>query len=327
MTRASTTPLQICARSALAAALASATPVAAAPLQPDPPIECRDCAAWNEPLEPFRIHGSTYYVGTAGLAAIMVSTEDGLVLLDGALPQSAARIEESIRKLGFRTEDIRLIVSSHAHYDHAGGIAALQRASGAVVAVSAPSAIAFRGEPATDDPQFTLGSTRFPPVSNLRIIGDRETQRVGGTAFTPHFTPGHTPGSTTWTWQSCEDAVCVNIVYADSLNAVSADEFRFTGDAARPKHCRRVPDEHLDRREFEMRHPTLAAPGIFWPRGQARAAPGGRTESVHRRGRVSEVRGGRGRAARAAHRRRGIARSRVRRAGAHGATRRSGKRL
>ena len=163
----------------------------------------------------------------------MVSTEDGLVLLDGALPQSAARIEESIRKLGFRTEDIRLIVSSHAHYDHAGGIAALQRASGAVVAVSAPSAIAFRGEPATDDPQFTLGSTRFPPVSNLRIIGDRETQRVGGTAFTPHFTPGHTPGSTTWTWQSCEDAVCVNIVYADSLNAVSADEFRFTGDAAR----------------------------------------------------------------------------------------------
>jgi metallo-beta-lactamase class B len=227
-------PIRPRARGVLAAALAFAAPIAAAPLEPDPPIDCRDCVAWNEPFEPFRIHGNTYYVGTAGLSAIIVATEDGLVLLDGALPQSAARIAESIRKLGFRTEDIRLIVSSHAHYDHAGGIAALQRASGAVVAVSAPAAIAFRGEPVTDDPQFTLGSPRFPAVSNLRIVGDRETQRVGGTAFTPHLTPGHAPGGTTWTWQSCEGGACVDVVYADSLNPISADDFRFTGDATRP---------------------------------------------------------------------------------------------
>jgi metallo-beta-lactamase class B len=234
VTSAQALPIRNCARSVLVAALGSTLPLAAAPLRPDAPIECRDCVAWNEPLEPLRIHGSTYYVGTAGLSAILVSTEDGLVLLDGALPQSAARIDESIRKLGFRTEDIRLIMSSHAHYDHAGGIAALQRASGAVVAVSAPSAIAFRGDPATDDPQFTLVSARFPKVSNLRIVRDRETQRVGGAAFTPYFTPGHSPGSTTWTWQSCEGGVCVDVVYADSLNPVSADEFRFTGDATRP---------------------------------------------------------------------------------------------
>jgi metallo-beta-lactamase class B len=284
----------------LAAALAFAAPIAAAPLEPDPSIECSDCVAWNEPFEPLRIHGNTYYVGTAGLAAIMVATEDGLVLLDGALPQSAARIDESIRKLGFRTEDIRLIVSSHAHYDHAGGIAALQRASGAVVAVSAPSAIVFRGGPATDDPQFTLGSARFPAVRNLRIIGDRETQRVGGTAFTPHLTPGHTPGGTTWTWQSCEDGACVDVVYADSLNPVSADDFRFTGDATRPS----IVDA------FRASISTVANLKCGILLSQALASRGGRCESVHRCGCVPAIRRGSTRTARVAHRT-GSARSRV----------------
>ena len=185
-------------------------------------------------MQPFKVFGNTYYVGTSGLSSILVTSADGLILLDGALPQSAPEIDAHIRALGFKTENIRLIVSSHAHFDHAGGIHALQQFTGATVAASGATAKALEaGNLLPDDPQFALGpaSTAFPAVAAVRRIVDGETLHVGGLAITAHLTPGHTPGGTTWTWQSCEGTRCVNVVYADSLNAVSADGFRFTGDA------------------------------------------------------------------------------------------------
>src|SRR5262245_47543180 len=78
--------------------------------KPDPPKECEGCAGWNTPQEPFRVFGNTYYVGVAGLSSVLVTSDKGLILLDGGLPQSAALIDANIRSLGFRTEDIRLIV-------------------------------------------------------------------------------------------------------------------------------------------------------------------------------------------------------------------------
>jgi metallo-beta-lactamase class B len=171
-------------------------------------------------------------VGTAGLSSILISSKQGLILLDGALPQAAPLIAENIRKLGFRIQDVRLIVNSHTHYDHAGGIAALQRASGAIVAASPTSAAALkRGGPAEDDPQFAFGPERnaFPSIPEVRMVNDGETLRATDLAITAHFTPGHTPGGTSWSWRSCEGERCLDIVYADSLNAVSAPGFRFTG--------------------------------------------------------------------------------------------------
>ena len=209
----------------------------AAALRADPPIKCESCDDWNALQEPFRIFGNTYYVGVAGLSAVLVTSQAGLVLLDGGLPQSAPLVDASIRKLGFRTEDVRLIVNSHAHYDHAGGIAALQRASGAEVAASAAGARAIeRGLPTEDDPLFAFGrkANRFPRVARVRAVKDGEVLRVGDLALTAHLTPGHTPGGTTWTWRSCEGSRCLDVVYADSLNAVSASGFRFTGDAKHP---------------------------------------------------------------------------------------------
>ena len=203
-------------------------------LKTDPPQVCGECDTWNRPFEPFRVFGNTYYVGVEGLSALLVTSEKGHILLDGALSQSAASIDASIRALGFRTEDVRLIVTSHAHFDHVGGVAALQRASGATVAASASSARALEaGTPTPDDPQHAFGD-RFPAVKGVKVVKDREVLRVGSLALTAHFTPGHTPGSTTWSWESCEGSRCVNVVYADSLNAVSAPGFRFTGDATRP---------------------------------------------------------------------------------------------
>lgn len=217
---------------ALAALLSLAQP---ATFRSDPPHQCDSCDEWNKPRDPFKIFGNTYYVGTDGLSSILVVGNAGLILLDGGLEQSAALIDANIRKLGFRTEDVKLIVNSHGHYDHAGGIAALQRASGAIVAASPSGADALRrGENTTDDPQFGYGraANGFPAVKNVKVIKDSEVLRVGNIAITAVFTPGHTPGSTTWSWQSCEGAKCLNMVYADSISAVSADGFKFTAKPA-----------------------------------------------------------------------------------------------
>src|SRR5487761_9878 len=99
-----------------------------------------DRAAWNAPQAPFRIYGNTWYVGPHELSSILVDAARGLALFDGDLPESAPQIEAHIRALGFRIRDIKWILNSHAHIDHAGGIAALQRASGAQVLASAAGA-------------------------------------------------------------------------------------------------------------------------------------------------------------------------------------------
>jgi metallo-beta-lactamase class B len=206
-------------------------------LRPDPPIKCDACDEWNQPREPFRIFGNAYFVGTAGLSAILITSDKGHILLDGGLSQSAPVIDANIRKLGFKTEDVKLIVNSHAHYDHAAGIAALQRQSGAVVASTASGAQALqRGENTVDDPQYGFGhdANAYPPVKNVRVVKDREVIEIAGLAIQAHDTAGHTPGSTTWTWRSCEGTRCLNLVYADSLTPVSAPGFRFTGDAKTP---------------------------------------------------------------------------------------------
>lgn len=203
----------------------------------DPPFVCDSCAEWNEPQAPFKLHGRSYYVGTRGLSAVLIQTSEGLILLDGGLPQSAALIENNIRALGLKVEDIRLIVNSHAHYDHAGGIARLQRVSGAEVAASPSGAEALRaGRPVKDDPQFNVDGSDglFPRVAKVRVARDKEQLTVGDTTITAHHTPGHTPGSTTWTWRSCDGAACINLVYADSLTAISTGDFRYLGDARRP---------------------------------------------------------------------------------------------
>jgi metallo-beta-lactamase class B len=210
--------------------------------QSDPPHKCGSCDEWNKPREPFRIYGNSYYVGTDGLSAILITGDAGHVLLDGGLEQSAALIDASIRKLGFKLQDVKLIVNSHGHYDHAGGINALQRASGATVAASPSGASALqRGENTPDDPQFGFGKADngFPAVKHVRVLEDGEVVRVGNVAITANFTPGHTPGSTTWTWRSCEGAACLNIVYADSLTAAAAPGFKYTDNPERVNLFRR----------------------------------------------------------------------------------------
>ncbi|MEO8460879.1 MAG: subclass B3 metallo-beta-lactamase [Dokdonella sp.] len=209
-------------------------PVAQAEQPPVSSSQGINRAEWNTPQKPFRIYGNTWYVGPYGLASILVDTGQGLVLFDGDLPESAPIIEANIRALGFHVRDVKWIFNSHAHSDHAGGIAALQRDSGAQVLASAEGEreLALGGAD-RDDPQYgTLPD--YPPVTRVRVVRDGEALQLGEVAITAHYTPGHTQGSTSWTWTSCASGRCLRMVYADSLTAISAPGFRFSD------HPRRV---------------------------------------------------------------------------------------
>ena len=196
--------------------------------------KCPECAVWNAPQAPLRIYGNTYYVGPHGLSSIMVTSDAGHVLMDGALPESAPQIAANIRSLGFRLEDVKLIVNTHVHFDHAGGIAELQRLSGARVVASPWSAeVLSKTGSGRGDPQY--GSIqRITLVPHVDILRDGETFHVGNISVTAHLTPGHTPGGTSWTWRSCENGRCLDMVYADSVTPVSGDGFKFSASTEYP---------------------------------------------------------------------------------------------
>lgn len=192
--------------------------------------DCSSCNEWNQPQKPFKVHGNTWYVGTTELSALLITGPQGHVLLDGALPQSAPLIAASIKALGFRIEDVKLILNSHEHFDHAGGIGPLRRASGAQVAASAIGAAALRaGRIGPADPQFDASDMRVvDPVPMVLEVKDGDVLEVGTLSVKAHMTPGHAPGGTSWSWTSCEDGKCLNVVYADSLTLVSKDGYRFS---------------------------------------------------------------------------------------------------
>jgi len=203
---------------------------------PTAPADSHSPVTWAQKQKPFRIYGNTYYVGSRGLSAILVTSQEGHVLIDGTLPENAAMIESNIRALGFRVQDIKLILNTHTHFDHAGAIAAIARDSGAQVAASAESAKALEmGGDDPDDPQRGMVHS-YPKVSHIRIVIDGETIRVGPLALQMHAMPGHMPGSTGWTWRSCEDDRCLSMVYADSISLLTNHDYRYTD----PTHPERI---------------------------------------------------------------------------------------
>jgi metallo-beta-lactamase class B len=197
------------------------------------PAACSDRSGWDDPATPLRVHGNTWYVGTCGIAALLVTSPDGHVLIDGATPAGGPQIVDNIRSLGFDPKDVRAIVFSHEHFDHVGGLAALQQATGAPV-FSRAAAIDTLGRGASDasDPQFGQ-LDGFAPVADVRLIADDGVVRAGSIALQAVATPGHAAGGTSWTWRSCDGDGCRRMVYADSLTAVSVEGYRFSDHPAR----------------------------------------------------------------------------------------------
>jgi metallo-beta-lactamase class B len=206
-----------------------------APSADDPltrPMAIERAKEWLEPLPPEKIFGHSYLVGFKGLSVALIDTGAGLVLIDGALPQAASAILANVRELGFDPKDIKFILSTEPHYDHSGGLAALVRATGATVVASARGAEGLRlGALAKDDPQLGYGGS-WPRVTRLRVVKDGELLKLGPTVITAHATPGHTIGSMSWSWQACEGMACKAIVFASSLNPVSANGYRFTAPSS-----------------------------------------------------------------------------------------------
>jgi metallo-beta-lactamase class B len=218
---------------ALIASGTHAASIAEAPAPADAKA-CTVDADWNEPAQPRRIYGNSWYVGTCGITAILITSPEGHVLIDGATEKAAPLIEKSIRALGFDLKDVRYLLSSHEHMDHVGGLAQLQRDSGATVAARDHAAVILeRGKSDRSDPQY-LSVAPFPPVASVHRIVDGETITLGSLSLTAHATPGHTQGSTSWTWRSCESDRCLDIAYADSLSAISDDAYRYSDESQHP---------------------------------------------------------------------------------------------
>ena len=209
--------------------------------QPRAPIEtagpmwaaaCEGSSDFNKPAPPVRIHGNTYLVGTCGISSILIVGDAGDILIDGGTEEDADLIADNIRELGYSPRDIRFILNSHEHFDHAGGISKLQRLSGAtVVASQAGGKVISSGMPADDDPQHGV-LVSFPPAQVGRVIHDGEEVRLGNLMLTAIATPGHTAGALSWRWESCDGGVCRTMVYADSLSPISADTYRFSDHPA-----------------------------------------------------------------------------------------------
>ncbi len=221
----------------LALSLAAVLPIACASAAEAPLPQLRAYtvdASWLQPMAPLQIADHTWQIGTENLTALLVQTAEGAVLLDGGMPQMAGHLLDNMKARGVAPQDLRLILLSHAHADHAGPVAELKRRSGAHVVANAESAVLLaRG--GSDDLHFGDGIT-YPPANADRIVMDGEVVEVGGIEFTAHFMPGHTPGSTAWTWTDTREGKPVRIAYADSL---SAPGYQLKGN---PRYPRLVED-------------------------------------------------------------------------------------
>src|SRR3954464_4829245 len=152
--------------------------------------------SWNQPVEPFRIIGNIYYVGANEVTSYLITSPEGHILLDGGFPETAPIIERNIQKLGFKLTDVKALISTHAHYDHAGGLAELKRATGAKFYASAADQPLLAAGGKGD---FAFGGRfLFPAVIADDTVKDGQVLRAGSAAMQAHLTPGHTKGCTTW---------------------------------------------------------------------------------------------------------------------------------
>lgn len=169
---------------------------------------------WTTPQKPFRIAGNLYYVGSRDLASYLITTPDGDILINANLPSSPPQIRASVEALGFRWKNIKILLNSHAHFDHTGGSAQILRETGAKFMVMDSDVKLVESGGAIDFDHLHT----YPPAHVDRILHDGDTVRLGGTVLTAHKTPGHTRGCTTWTWKVEDGGKTYDVVVIGSPN-------------------------------------------------------------------------------------------------------------
>lgn len=165
-------------------------------------------------VQPFKIIANIYYVGTADATAYLIATPAGHILIDTTYPETEPLVRKSIAGLGFKLEDIEIILSSHAHFDHVGGHAAMKKATGARVVASAQDAVNL--ESGGGKAFHQVG--RFEPVAVDRRLADGDTVRLGNVTLTAHVTPGHTEGNTAWTTTVEDGGKQYHVLFAPSMS-------------------------------------------------------------------------------------------------------------
>jgi len=182
------------------------------------PVLADDNSNWVKPIKPYRVVGNIYYVGSEGLSAWLITSSEGHIVLDGGLSAEGGKlIERNIATLGFKLADVKVLINTHAHYDHAGGLAQLK--------ADIPTAKLWASR--ADEPALKVGHhigdndngpTPFPAVKVDRSFGDETKLKVGETTLVAHLTPGHTPGCTTWTMAVTEKGRPLNVTFPCSLS-------------------------------------------------------------------------------------------------------------
>jgi metallo-beta-lactamase class B len=206
-------------RLAFAAALALAAlsvnfPATAqtAPQRVHPPITNQD---WLRPFPGFKIVGNLYYVGTYDLGCYLIATKDGLILINSGAPGSFPLIKANIEALGFKLTDIKLITSTHAHWDHVGDLAEFKRISGAPMLMNERDADVVESGGNIDYRRPEGRGIIYDPLKVDRRLKDGDTFELGGTTVTAHFSPGHTKGATSFTFPIQDGGRTYNVLIAN----------------------------------------------------------------------------------------------------------------
>lgn len=173
-------------------------------------------ASWNQPIKPFKIMGNVYYVGASDVTSFLITTSEGHILLDSGFAQTVPLIKANLVTLGFRLEDVKILLNGHAHYDHCGGLAALKEATGARFMVMEEDAkLLERG--GKGDFYFE-NKLAFKPIQADRRLQDGDKIELGGVTLIAHHTPGHTKGCTTWTMKVSEADKTYDVVFTGSAS-------------------------------------------------------------------------------------------------------------
>ncbi|MXO90457.1 subclass B3 metallo-beta-lactamase [Pontixanthobacter aquaemixtae] len=188
---------------------------------------CKPWDDWDKPAPPFKVHGNSYYVGTCGIAAILITGDEGHVLIDTGTRKGAEVVAANIQTLGFKLEDVAVILHTHEHFDHVGGFAWMREQTGAQIFASPEAAKALEsGIVSEDDPQSGMHDP-MEPVIVAGVLTDDFSSDTPLNQLTMIKTPGHSPGALSWQWESCALNDCKTIVFADSLSPISRDNYRF----------------------------------------------------------------------------------------------------
>jgi len=174
--------------------------------------------SWTEPFPPFKIVGNVYYVGSRGLASYLITTPQGHILINSNLESSIPQIRSSIEKLGFHFSDVKILLISHAHWDHDAGSVEIKKLTHAQYMVMAGDAPVVESGGKEDFQYGNSPANLYPPAKVDRILHDGDEVRLGGVVLTAHLTPGHTKGCTTWTLKTTEAGKTYDVVIVGSPN-------------------------------------------------------------------------------------------------------------